>query len=557
MSVVATGVVPTYVSDLGLQLWPDRRVDVPWSIASKLVDRRLARVVGFHNLDSFEALPYVYWLSPFSQGDGYATAAESMAHWLMELGLKLSVHHSWFLVKDGLRPGILQELERPLDKDCAIGICMATPGEFEKLPTPMRVGFTMYEASNPLRVYPEWRHQCNNVDVLFVPSVYCKEVFSQFTRVPIHIVPLAIHEDYCTPVMRQPRGKFRIVTFATLTERKSPLEMIEVFRRAFPHEPDVEFVLKTRLNMLGDVKDKLPTVDDHRVRVVSGTWSRTKIHRLLDSADCMLFLSKGEGFGMTPREAMATGLPVILADNSGMSDVCNSRYNWPVPTKSFERSPLGGDWAIPDWDHAVEVLRDIYHNREKAYQKGLRGAEWFVKEHGPPVAAKHCVNALERLRPMHVVEQRYKRDSGLPELAPVPEVVQDELRHTLNGTPVVVVKEYRALDAVYVKGCCAVVGQRLASMNRDQLRHAVNRLLSAGATSVAIMVPSVYSDINQWSVSRAWRMEELQHVLKGLYVMAFRYTMSHTWILAVVSRTRGSYVMQGFGSVVDGRWKPT
>lgn len=558
VSVIGTSAVPTYVSDMSLQLWPDRPVDVSWSTCAKLVDRRLARVVGYNDVSNFEQPPFLYWLSPFSQGDGYATAAESMAFWLMKSGMKLSVHHSWFLVKEGLRPEILQELDQPLNESCMVGLCMATPGEFAKLPTPAKIGFTMYEATDPLRIYPEWRHECNAVDALFVPSKFCKAVFSQFTRVPIKVVPLAINEGYCMPVKRKRRKKFRVVTFATLTGRKAPLEMIEVFQRAFPSETDVEFVLKTRLEMLGSKTSHLPEIADRRIKVLSGTWPREEIHNLLLASDCMLFLSKGEGFGMTPREAMATGLPTILADNSGMSDVCNSDFNWPVPTKHLERSPLGGEWSVPDWNNAVEQLRDIYDRPGRAYSKAFAGASWFINKHGPAQAAQGCVEAIQSLGSWEKrVEQRQSRLEKLPRFAELPSTVQTELALVLDGRRAVNVPSYDKLHRHNVKDCSVTLGQQLLSMTDEPLRFAINYLMTAGAYNVVIAVPSVFEAPGQWSVSRPWRMEHLQHVLKGLSVGTFRYIADHKWILVVVTRPGSGTMMRGFGSVIDGRWKPT
>ncbi len=558
VSVVGTGSAPTYVSDMSVQLWPDRPVQVTWPQALKLTDRRLARVVTFHGLDGFKAPPWLYWLSPFSQGDGYATAAESMAYELMRQGVKLSVHYSWFLVKEGLRPEILSELANPLADSCMVGVCMATPGEFEKLPTPIRVGFTMYESTNPLRVYPEWRHQCNNVDFLFVPSQYCKDVFSQFVNVPIKVVPLAINDKYCTPKLHKRRKTFRVVTFATLTGRKSPIEMIDVFQRAFPKEQDVEFVLKTRLDLLGSKTPSLPEITDERIRIASATWPRDKIHKLLDASDCMLFLSKGEGFGMTPREAMATGLPVVLADNSGMSDVCNSKYNWPVPTSHLEASPLGGEWAVPDWDYAVDVLRDIYKHRKRAYDKAYRGAKWFNDKHGPDAAAGKFVETLYSLGNLETVfSETLERRNQLPDFAEVPSLVHRELSSYLNGSRPVHVNSYHSINSVEVKGACVVLGQRITSMSAEQLRFAVDYLMASGAKLVMVAVPSVYEAPGQWKITTPWRLECLQHTLAGLTVPVLRYVADHTWILAVVTRPQEGQRLKSFGHVIDGRWKPT
>lgn len=563
VSVVGTNSCPTRVSDMSIDLWPDRGTQVSWSAAMKLTDRRLARVVAYEDTDDFitslDGEPAFYWLSPFSQGDGYATAAESMVYWLLQRGAELSVHYSWFLVKAGLRPETLNLLQRPATFPAAVGVCMATPGEFEKLPTPYRIGFTMYEATNPLRIYPEWSHQCNDVDRLFVPCEYCADVFSRFTHRPIDVVPLAINEEYCRPELRTERETFRVVTFATLTGRKSPLEMIDVFQKAFPRNkyPNVEFVLKTRLDLLGSQTPGLPGVDDSRIVVESGTWPLKRILDLLYSSDCMMFLSKGEGFGMTPREAMATGLPVILADNTGMSDVCDYKYNWPVPTDHMESSPLGGDWCVPDWDYAVDCLRYIYKNRKKSYQKALQGGRWFVEKHGPWKAADAFLKAFTAVAdPMEVFKDRQRKLDARAEYCNVDAQITEEAKRTLGLNAYVVVYDYNRLPGSGVRGKDVVLGQQLLAMERDQIRYAIDFLMTMGALSVTLIAPSVYVEPGQWSKSRPWRLEELQYVLQGLSVEAMRHMGDRKWVVAKVSRI-GSQVVRPYGSVVDKRWKPT
>ena len=47
---------------------------------------------------------HILWRSPFSQGDGYATAAEATALALLRVGLKVRFQYSWFLEEIGLDP---------------------------------------------------------------------------------------------------------------------------------------------------------------------------------------------------------------------------------------------------------------------------------------------------------------------------------------------------------------------------------------------------------------------------------------------------------------------
>jgi glycosyltransferase involved in cell wall biosynthesis len=362
---------------------------------------------------------HLRWLSPFSLGDGYGTAAEALVLALDRAGADLAVQQCWFMSREGLNPRLLELLRTSRPEPFRLGLCMATPGEFHKLTTPYRLGFTMYEADDPLAIHPEWKPSCREVDRLLVPSEYCREVFGAFARVPIDVVPLVVNEVYNAPRLRTPGDTFTFVSHGTLTGRKGPLETVALFKRAFPRAdyPDVRLVFKTRLEIFGWGERQLPRLDDPRIKILSTgfgipDWSPEKLRDWLYAADCHLFLSKGEGFGMPPREAMLTGMPVIFSDFTGLHSLANPDVNWPIPVGAVERSPLGGDWRLPDADAAIEAMRWVYHHRESAYERAFQGAQWYNAQFGSTRVAGQMLRLLEG------IDATSSRRPGAPEESP-------------------------------------------------------------------------------------------------------------------------------------------
>jgi len=558
----------------------------------------------------------LFWVSPFSVGDGYATAAENMVYSLYQLGIHLTVRNCWFLVTHGLRPETTELLKRPLEDLHRVGICMATPGEFRKLPTPYKIGLTMYETTNPLVRHPEWRHHCNAVDRLFVPSEWCREVFSQFVRVPIDVVPLAIHEGYLNANKKEPKDTFTFVTYATLSGRKSPLETLELFQKVFPQGryPDVRIRFKTRAGLFGIARQNLPKISDPRVEVINETWLQPEMRRFLDDADCMVYLSKGEGFGMPPREAIAAGVPTILANNTGTIPVCDDRYNWPVPTARIEESPLGGDWHIPDFAYAGDVMKWMYENRENAYEKACQGALWFASEHGPLAAAEQLVLTLDGLDPQSSRQrQSHELRTGPSAVAshrktheyfykrlysryPTPKRVT----HIGNdgGSPHVVMSDlgYDVLTLVTDSGVALEAtrlnlaklsvsgGVRRANLYQaDQVQGAeprdvcvsidvlehfspqelprVMRTLLKAADDVLFSVPSVYYPHRDVGDEHLMRAEQWQDILSPFLVRRLEYyggPKNNHYIMGWVVRDDGSrgYVVRRRGRVTESTWRP-
>lgn len=393
-----------------VSLPPDVWLDVPYSAAMHLWKQRLVDIRPAAAADCSK--DYIHWLSPFSMGDGYATAAENMVHALIAQGQKLHISQCWFVVRDGLQANTLELLAQEATEPALLGICMATPGEFHKLPTPYKIGITMYEADDPLETHPEWRRQCNAVDMLVVPSEYCREIFGKFVGVPIEVAPLAVNPLYYVgeTFVRPERATYTFVTHGTLSGRKGPLELIECFKRAFPRQKDVRLILKTRNELCGYREHQLPDLDDSRITIVSEDYYPDRMLQFLKDADAYVFPSKGEGFGLPPREAMATGLPTIFADNTGMKPLANSEVNWPIPTKSLERSPIGGQWRLCDLDMIVDAMRFLYENQSLARARGIAGARWFIENHGADAAARELLDVVQHFKPV-----RRKRKLFLPE----------------------------------------------------------------------------------------------------------------------------------------------
>jgi glycosyltransferase involved in cell wall biosynthesis len=385
-------------------------VDIPYAVAMRLWRMRLVDLRDQTQIDERRWWKepdglHIFWASPFSLGDGYGTAACQTVLAMDAIGIRVHAAFCWFHSLIGVDRRITQLLQTAHPAPMMVGICMATPGEFRKLPTPYKIGFTMYEADDPLRNLPEWRHDCAVVDQLFVPSEHSKRVFEQFVTAPIQVVPLITNPYFKATAeerIRRAQKPFVFGMHGTLTGRKSPLELIDAFQKAFPKERDVELQLKTRLGVVGANQEQIPKVLDPRVKIINDNWLLPQMRQwLVKTVDCYIFPSKGEGFGMPPREAMLAGCPTLVSNNTGLVDFANADYNWPIPTKKEEDSPLGGKWRVPDWDYLIETMRWIYHNREEAALRAMIGSNWYASNFGPEPVAQKLLNILNDIDPSH------------------------------------------------------------------------------------------------------------------------------------------------------------
>ncbi len=564
------------------RVWQRVPEDVPLDVAFDLW-RYKVRLADLEFTDG----EGIFWMGPFSIGDGYATANENMVWALINRGVDLFVHPCWFSVTDGLSAETKELISRPLTGPKEIGVCMSTPGEFHKLPTPYKIGVTMYEADEPLDLHPEWRHDCAPMDRLIVPSPYCRDVFSTFYNGPIDVVPLAVNPLYYTAKKREPKSTFTFVTYATLSPRKAPLETLEAFERAFPinEYPDVRIEFKTRNGVFGWQENLLPTITDPRVTIHNATWSPQEVLEWLHKADAFLFLSKGEGFGMPPREAMATGLPTIVADNTGLSTFCDGDYNWPVPTLREEYCDKLGTWRIPDWDYAIDCMRAIYFNREDAYERGKRGAEWFIKNHGADAAAKQMQRVLEHCKAtdkkpipyaegpldLQVHEPFYQQLRNCVEPIMIAGLGPGQLCNVLAGRRAYVVAEpgdyKRALEICRPLGMTVVerslfnIGDLPAGtivsqgVLQEYSMEETKRILREQyrvSRNVYFSVPSAYFDRRFGPESRPYRLPYWHEVLRGLEAPV-KYYNNKKHIVGHIMGEGDAHAASG-GRMLDGEW---
>ena len=132
------------------------------------------------------------------------------------------------------------------------------------------------------------------------------------------------------PAERRAARGTRVLFVGSIFNRRHVPELIDGFARLARTHPDLQ------LDIVGDNRTS-PRVDIDAL--VRGTEVQDRIHlweyvsdeqlrRLYADASAFAFLSEYEGFGLTPLEALASGIPVVLLDTPVAREVCGdaARY---------------------------------------------------------------------------------------------------------------------------------------------------------------------------------------------------------------------------------------
>lgn len=236
-----------------------------------------------------------------------------------------------------------------------------------------------------------WADVLNRCRLVWVPSQDSAELFRECgVTAPIMVSGYGVDTEIFHAQDR-PAAEGRPMRFLAWgpgwAGRKNLLETVEAFWRA--DLPAHEAVLEVKVNEgFGG-----PQIEDgdadgagiENIVVREGNWQRSELAEWLRTGDVLIYLSGGEGFGLQPLEAMACGVTVICADNTGMRDYLRADVALPVTCRARRLSPgymrrFGGmfhEWQ-PDFEQATAHIRWCFEHRDQVAQIGQAAAAYVT-----------------------------------------------------------------------------------------------------------------------------------------------------------------------------------
>ena len=245
---------------------------------------------------------------------------------------------------------------------------------------------------------PQFSEYLHLFDTVVVPSLHNWELFSQFHD-NVRVIPLGVDRDVWFPKARPENEKFKILCGGSEWYRKG----LDVVLKAFLslNLPDAELPIKIVPPYLS-APDNLvyPNV------VVHDKWMTVEAEAdLVRSADCFVSVSRGEGFGLMPLQAVSAGVPTVLSDAHGhkeFSDLSTHRIpTRSVPTNAGVWQDMG-DWDEPDFDALCDALKDLHKNHKRYRQQ--------AEVHAGETAAFNWNTAADQL--LQVVKPTSNRVTG-------------------------------------------------------------------------------------------------------------------------------------------------
>lgn len=304
--------------------------------------------------------------------DGYGNSTHDLKAALLKRGIEIN---------DNIH-------DRETDHDFALIYGPPEYAQQVKEGTPYAI-FTMWETEEPPK---EWEPYLKGAEFVLNPSVWGCKVFSEYYGLEnVYHAPLGYKQDVFQYRARPKRKDFTFLSYNSGfgAVRKGFLELVEAFKLAFkPNEPVKLHIKSARPDFWNTTHAQL---EWNKLRQKDGK-TYDNIHYFADPcppnmleeycyrADAFVFPSRGEGFGHTPLEAMATGLPVIISSGHGMSEYFNPNINYTFDTHmekaEFDREGDFGDWPVANVESLADVMRHIFENQDEARDYGKMGPRW-------------------------------------------------------------------------------------------------------------------------------------------------------------------------------------
>lgn len=226
---------------------------------------------------------------------------------------------------------------------------------------------------------------------------------------PIFVLPeVCFLESFLQePLQEKPHQPFTFGVTATAWPYKNYDLLLEAFAAEFKNSADVK--LKTHNTFMKNahlVERKIEQLGLSNITATHGPLNMGDYKAHMKSIDCYVLVSKGEGFSLTPREALALGRPCILANHTAQKTLCKTGFVRPVPATIIEKhdgNNYSGEDVCTVFNCSVDdlraALRDVYENYNSYVSKAIKGREWVQRYLAPNLLPRY----LSVIKPKRVL----------------------------------------------------------------------------------------------------------------------------------------------------------
>lgn len=241
------------------------------------------------------------------------------------------------------------------------------------------IGFSFWESDElPF----EWIEPMNRCNEIWTTSKWAVDVFKKSgVNVPIYNFNLGIDTFTFKPIKRENHGNpFTFLHIGSPATRKNTQLVVDAFLELFKDNTEYKLIIKSkgppdaRIYVNGDMVGGVYGVSN--IEVIDTFITDKELYDLYNRVDCFIYPTMGEGWGLSPFMAIATGLPTICTN----ATACTEFAGLSVPLEA-ETGPVhgaearkAGYWANPKLEQVCDKINYVIENYKEVCDKTYNSA---------------------------------------------------------------------------------------------------------------------------------------------------------------------------------------
>lgn len=282
-----------------------------------------------------------------SEFNGYGYAAGNMIRSLSRLGYEVNDN----------------------DPTADVEIWFDQPWSWEFSEGPYKIGYHPWESTQlpkpeaKIGQRIDWAEKMNACDEIWTPSPLIADWYKRYMgiRVPVYVYQHGV-EPIWSPHERTRDGIFKFLHVGAEANRKGAREVMQSYRLAFGQQRGKDVILNMKMISNGWNIGQLPGIN-----YINRPMEIEELVEMFHDNHAFVYPSWGEGFGLTPLQALATGMPTIIP--TGWAPY--AKYVHPklaISSRTY-RSPWPqvhpGVMLKPDEAEVTAAMRYVYDNYEE------------------------------------------------------------------------------------------------------------------------------------------------------------------------------------------------
>lgn len=271
--------------------------------------------------------------------------------------------------------------------------------------SPIKIAYSMWESN---QIPTTWVKVLNQYfDAVAVPDSFVMNTYKKCgVTIPIFELPLCLnlHEFINKKKRSRPGIPFVFGCTATACQNKNQALLIKAFAQEFGNDPNVFLRLSSRWAVSpaeGSWEKLIKSYGCNNISIDIGILDNKQYMENMDTFDCYVNISKGEGYSIGPREALALGIPCIITNNSAQQTIAKSGLVRMVPAEIPAPPPTDCDWAGTFGNEDIgyyadcslkdvkQALRDVYEQYDIYFDNAKKGSEWVSQYDLPRMKEKY------------------------------------------------------------------------------------------------------------------------------------------------------------------------